>query len=87
MLPGCVRRGTAPTAIPTMQQRGWQCLNLQICDCCCVSPHMDKNNGRTVQKIGREEGKIYQKEEFECKSNLGGGGGLKNGKNKKHRRR
>lgn len=31
MLPGCIRRGTAPTAIPTMQQRGWQCLNLQIC--------------------------------------------------------
>lgn len=77
MLPGCIGRGTASTAIPTAQLKPLSVLctqlepparpRLLLCGPCA---HMGDSNGRTAPKIGRGEEKIHCKERFECNSKL-----------------
>lgn len=82
-MPDCIGRGTAPTAVPTVQQRGRQLKPLSVL-CTPLEPpapprlllcgphaHTSESNGRTAPKIGREEEKIHQKEGFEYNSKLG----------------
>lgn len=68
MLPGCMGRGTAPTAVPAVQQRGRQPKPLSVL-CTPLEPpaapraHRGESNGRTTLKTGRGEEKNTSKGE------------------------